>query len=158
MKNNLFDHIESGPVWIFTADRKLSEGELNQFKTELNQFASSWEAHGNPVAASYSVIDDIVMLVAADASKCDVTGCSKDKLHHFMLAFGRKIGVDFFNRMLIPVFENEKIGLVHWNDIESLVQNGELSETQQYIDATASSVEVFRDRGVRSLKSLLVAR
>ena len=157
MTKELFRDIEQGPLWTFTANRKLSSEESLALQASLQQFISSWEAHGHPVVATFHVLDETVILIAADSQKSEVTGCSKDKMTHFFQAAGRQIRVDFFNRMLIPVLDEKRaIELVHWNDIEAKVKNGALSDEQHFIDATVTEIGRLKKAGFPKIKNLLV--
>ena len=153
---NIFSKINSGPIWIFVSNNPLDGDKRTLFSYELNRFLSTWTAHEQPVSAQFEILENQVVLVAADDSTM-VTGCSKDKLHHFMQAVGGKLGIDFFNRMLVPVVTNEGIRINHWNVIEELVENGELKAANEYIDGTISRVEVFKSEGLKPLRSILVA-
>ena len=158
MNKQIFNSIDQGPLWVFTADHRMSDVEVSTLSSNLDHFISLWDAHGRPVHATFEIIDNTVVIIAADGQKSDVTGCSKDKLTHFFRDLGKVISVDFFNRMLVPVIDGDSIKLVHWNEVEDVVKQGSISEIQQYIDATVASVEEFKKKGFATIAELLVAQ
>lgn len=156
MNKSILQDISEGPLWVFSADRRLDESELKPIQDTINGFLKSWMAHGQPVVADFQILDNTVILVAADQNKCDVTGCSKDKLNHLFLQMGNHLQVNFFNRMLIPVLHEERVELVHWKDIEDSLNNGTLSTDSRYLDGSIHSIAEFRRSGLKPLKEILV--
>lgn len=157
MLNNTFPHISNGPAWVFTSERSLVQVEVDQITHGLNEFFKQWTAHGAAVVASAAFIDNTVLIVAADQTKSDVTGCSKDKLYHIVQKLSADLGIDFMNRMMIPIYRDETIRLVHWNDMESMVQKNELSEDDVFIDGSLGTLQELRTQGLKTVKSMLVA-
>lgn len=156
MNRQLFSNIDHGPLWVMTASRRLQNYEVELAQALLKEFISHWEAHGRSVQAEVEVLDNTAFLVAADGNKCEVTGCSKDKLAHCFRALGEKLSVDFFNRMLIPVINEECIELVHWNDIEAKIAKGELNSEQLFVDATIANVQQFKNQGFLPLSTMFI--
>jgi hypothetical protein len=156
MTNNFFPAVADGPLWIFTMDQTLNVEQVEDLNRRFLTFFSEWNAHGNQVRAAHMLMENRILFVVADGSSCDVTGCSKDKLYHFLKAVGTSYGVDFFNRMLIPVWHRDELKVVHWNDIESMVDHNELENSASYVDATIASVAQFRSTGLKPISSLLV--
>ena len=128
-----------------------------QFLSEgLTEFVANWTAHEIPVKAEFTIEGSRVVILVADASTL-VTGCSRDKLNHFMQAMGASMRIDFFNRMLIPIFRHGELSIVHWHAIEQLIERDQLAGSDLYVDATIDRIEVFKDHGLKPIQSILVA-
>ena len=153
---DIFPDIPEGPLWIFTADRRLTIQDEKAIDVNLSQFFVQWSAHGIPVVAEHVIFDHTVIIIAADSTKSDVSGCGKDKLFHLFMALGKELGINFLNRMLVPILKDDSINLANWSEISEQVNRDEFKETDLYIDATVASVKAWRAEGVKPLSELLV--
>lgn len=151
-----FEDINAGPVWFFTAARSLSESEQTAITTSLHDFFTSWDAHGKPVVARMQIVSDQMVVVVADETIHPVTGCSKDKLQHLFQGLSRSLGVDLFQRMLIPIRQQDMVQFVHWNDIAPAIDKGTLNKTDQFLDTAIMRVEDLREKLWQPLEELLV--
>jgi len=86
-------------VWIYQADRFLTDAEVEHIAQEANEFMRSWTAHGTALAGRVSVEHNLFLLLLVDEEQALATGCSIDKSVHFVQALGQRYGIDFFNRM-----------------------------------------------------------
>ncbi len=154
---SFFDNIVDGPLWIFVADRTLGSDEKNNVESDLNRFFETWNAHGRSVKAQQIWMNDRIVLISADSTKSDVTGCSKDKLSHFFQRIGRTMNVNFFDRLTVPVLSGSEIKFVHWNDINEQVDKGLISASDKFVDLSIGSLQVLRTMGFPEVKDLLVS-
>ena len=88
-------------LWIFQADRFLSESECAQINSELGEFIKGWASHGNELYGDFKIENDLFVMVAADESKSPTSGCSIDALTRKIKELGSELNVDFFNRLNI---------------------------------------------------------
>lgn len=149
-----FEHISDGPIWFFTADRVLNTKEQSHIRQVVELFFNTWDAHGHPVVAAMDILADQVVVIAADSTKGDVTGCSKDKLQHLFTQLGQTIQVDLFQRMLIPVLVNDEIQLVHWHDLQDFSDKQE--SPVAFIDTSIMKISDLRTKGWQPIADLLV--
>lgn len=108
-------------VWIFQADRFLTDQEKSLVQTEMKNFISQWASHGNELYGDFSIEYDLFLIVAADESKSPTSGCSIDSLNRKIQEIGQEIGVDFFNRLKIAYedasTEIKLIGMGQFKDL-----------------------------------------
>lgn len=69
---------ENSRVWVYQAEREFSDKELQQIHHRLSQFCEGWNVHGNPLPTSYTIIDNQLLVLAADESGLGASGCSID--------------------------------------------------------------------------------
>jgi hypothetical protein len=93
-------------VWIFQADRFLTESEVELITKEMSPFLQKWAAHGNTLYGDFKVENNLFLIVGADEAKSPTSGCSIDALTHKIKAIGAALKIDFFNRLAIA-YENE---------------------------------------------------
>ncbi|MDG1747706.1 MAG: hypothetical protein P8I77_07795 [Bacteroidia bacterium] len=88
---------DNSRVWFFGSDRLLNDEEKSSLSIELQEFVSSWKAHGAELAASFEILHDCILIVAVDESVTPPTGCSIDKVFKLL----EKQASNWFNRLLI---------------------------------------------------------
>lgn len=91
-------------LWVFVGDRKMSAKEIAWLNESLSQFVSSWQTHGKSLDAVAFVLHEAAILIVANENAVKASGCSMDKINHFVKDAGRQLSMDFFNRMnvLLP--------------------------------------------------------
>lgn len=108
---------ELSRVWIYSADRELSDEEIAISKNELNKFIANWATHGTDLGASSDIIEKRFVVIVVDEMKVRASGCSIDTSVHFLKDLGKKLGVDFFNRMKLYIHEDNQIKQIHLSDL-----------------------------------------
>ncbi|RYF58255.1 MAG: hypothetical protein EOO39_34485, partial [Cytophagaceae bacterium] len=74
-----FDKLpDTARVWVYQADRPLSDGEVNTISESLQQALNQWAAHGQPLLASAQVIENRFVVIGVDESYTLPSGCSID--------------------------------------------------------------------------------
>jgi hypothetical protein len=92
---------EHSRVWVYQANRFLSEQEIVAISNALSQFIESWNAHGASLYAGFEIISSRFVVLAVDEEKALASGCSIDKSVHFFQKIGEQLNIDFFNRMQV---------------------------------------------------------
>lgn len=138
----------SAKVWGFIANRKLSIAEYNIAIDYLNKFVKNWESHHQPVKGSFLLIDSQLLLLAADESEVTIGGCSMDSLNRTVKELGNMLNVDFFDRMLIPIFENDAVTTIPMSAIEQAIQSRQLSKDTTIFNTSVFSVKELQENGL----------
>ena len=108
-------------VWIYQADRILTDNEVNSIAQELKPFISSWAHHGLPLKADFGVLYNLFIVFVVDETIADVGGCGIDKSVHIIQKITRDLKVDFFNRLAIAYFNEEKIACIDKDSFSELI-------------------------------------
>ena len=86
-------------LWVFVGDRKMSETEISWLNESLTHFVSSWQTHGKSLDAVGFVLHEAAIVIVANENAVKASGCSMDKINHFVKDAGGQLSIDFFNRM-----------------------------------------------------------
>jgi hypothetical protein len=105
-------------VWVYTADRNLTDSEQEIIEKELKPFISSWAAHGNELYGGSIIHENRFVILAVDESSVTASGCSIDTSVKFMKELGNKIGVNFFDRLNLIVEHDGNLKRVHISDLK----------------------------------------
>ncbi|PCI07241.1 MAG: ABC transporter ATPase [Flavobacteriaceae bacterium] len=108
-------------VWIYQANRELTETEIEEISKKAEVFIESWTRHGEDLKASYEIKYNQFLVLAVDESFNDVSGCSIDSSVRFIKSTEQSFGIDLMNKLNIAFKIGENINTVS------------LSAFQQYI-------------------------
>jgi hypothetical protein len=96
-------------VWIYQADRQLTPEETGIITETLKASLDTWEAHGKPLTASGKVFEHRFIVIAVDERDELPSGCSIDKSVHWLQEIGQRMNVDFFDRSLAYLDDNDEV-------------------------------------------------
>jgi hypothetical protein len=122
-------------IWVYQANRALTDNEQRYLKNQLSIFVDQWSAHGAKLTAKSAVLDEYRLAICAEGN-VEASGCSIDSSVRFMKEMGAELGVDFFNRLLILSEENEVKELIpfsHLNDNpEKMIYHPSITSMQDF--------------------------
>jgi hypothetical protein len=84
-------------LWIFAAERPLSDTEQQALLAVVDDFLQQWAAHGAPLAAARDLRYDRFLFVAVDESNAGASGCSIDALTRVLAGLEKEIGLELVN-------------------------------------------------------------
>ncbi len=99
-------------VWIYQANRELSENEIEVISKKAEEFIAVWTRHGEDLKASYEIKYNQFLVLAVDESFNDVSGCSIDSSVRFIKGIEQKFGIDLMNKLNITFKIGENINTV----------------------------------------------
>lgn len=91
-------------TWIFVGNRSMTATEIAWLNEALTHFVSTWQTHGKSLDAVGFVLHNAAIAIVANENAVKASGCSMDKINHFVKDVGAQLSIDFFNRMnvLLP--------------------------------------------------------
>ncbi|GAB4009448.1 hypothetical protein GCM10028808_18320 [Spirosoma migulaei] len=94
-----FDRLpDTARVWVYQANRSLTDGDIKTIDEALQPALSQWAAHGQPLLASAEVVNNRFVVVGVDEGYTLPSGCSIDASMRTVQEIGRQLAVDFFDR------------------------------------------------------------
>ena len=127
-------------MWFYGLKQPMSLAQKSELSAIMDEFVSSWKAHGSQLAAAFRIVFDQFLIIAVDESQQQATGCSIDKSVHLLQAFGKKHGVDFFNRMLIFVQSHEGFVSFSPSELKVEIANNNLDGSSIVLNTQASTL------------------
>lgn len=125
LKNSLPDHSR---VWIYQANRFLSDAEVVSANEMIQNFLPQWKSHGKELAASIEIIANLFIVVMADEGVEAPSGCSIDSSVKLIKEIQGALNVDFFDRLVISYLSDNKIQLCKMFQFQDKLKSGELNE------------------------------
>lgn len=111
-------------VWIYQSSREFSAAEITQIQIQANAFVAQWAAHGAKVKGLALVLLNRFVILVADETQTQVSGCSTDSSIHFMQQLQTTFSTDFFNRKEICFLIDNRVQLLSLNTIPEAVEKG----------------------------------
>lgn len=119
---------ENSRIWVYQLNKELSDFEANYLSKQTGSFLDSWAAHGTGLIAAFTLVKNRFLIVAADESKANASGCSIDSLTHFLKDMQQQMEIDFFDRSAIIYNETGKIESMPFVEFKEKITTKELSD------------------------------
>jgi hypothetical protein len=115
---------ESSRVWIYQADRQLSDTETLEIQKSLNNFVNTWTAHNNQLSAAAEVRYNRFLILIVDEEQAGASGCSIDKSVRYMQQLEQQFGINLFDRFNLAYRSGDEILSTTRDGFEDMVKQG----------------------------------
>lgn len=130
-------------VWIYQADKKLTDQEVQQIQEELDKFTTGWTAHNNQLKAKGEVRHNRFLILIVDESQAGASGCSIDKSVHFMKQIEQHFNINLFDRFNLAYRDGEEIISLPRHAFEDMIKQGKINtETIVYNNMVQNLTEL----------------
>ena len=115
-------------VWTYIISKNLSVQEIAALKKEGDNFVSGWTAHEQKLMGSFEIYKNQIIIVKVNEEVTSASGCSIDKLTHFIKQIETQFNVELLNRLLIAYKIKDDVSVVHSSKIKELLQTNTINE------------------------------
>jgi len=128
MYKDLKELPDNSKLWIFQADRIISESEKIKLELGLKDFCHNWTSHDKPLETSFAVMHNLFILLCANDAENPIGGCSIDTSVKAIKTLQSQNNLDFFRRDLVAIIEDKQIGLYPTTEIKNRIMNETISD------------------------------
>ncbi|PRY11044.1 hypothetical protein CLV24_112173 [Pontibacter ummariensis] len=121
-------------LWIYQANRPLTDAEQAEIKPLLERFATEWSSHGKGLQASAELLHNRFLVLANNETATAASGCSIDKSVNFVRELEQRFGVTFFDRTRLAFLQDGQVTLVGMSEVKEKVKAGEINKNTLYFD------------------------
>lgn len=121
-------------VWIYQSNRLLSMQEALTLEQLFADFVQNWKSHGTPVKGYANLIFGQFIVIMADETQAEVSGCSTDYSVHFIKQLEKQFNIQLFDRQMLAFFIKEKVELLPLSQIEYAIEKGFINEETIYFN------------------------
>ena len=132
-------------VWIFSADRVLSNDQQTQLLASVDGFLAQWGAHDMPLTAGREIRYDRFLFIAVDQQRVGPSGCSVDALVRQMKTLQQELGVELVDHAPVLFRRGDEIARVAREEFLAFVADGEVSLDTTVFDNTLTRLGDVRD-------------
>ena len=146
---------DSAKVWIYQSNKKLNESEKKTICDRLTSFTESWMVHGEELRASFDLVYDQFVVLAAD----DVaSGCSIDSSVKVMRQIADELEIDFFDRKTIAFLMDNEIRTIPLGALKNAIADNQLKPDTPVFNNAISTLGEFRENWPAPVRSTWVSR
>jgi len=149
---------DNSRVWLYQADRVLSDEEKDEMKVAIFDFVKQWTAHSKDLLAYGNIFHNRVLGLFVDETLMGASGCSIDSSVKFVTQLGNHFNVDFFNRMLFSYLIDETIYTVTQPELKALYANGTIHDKTLMFDNLVKNKGDFLTSWLKPLEESWVKR
>lgn len=129
-------------LWIYQANRALSDPERAAVENDLHHLCDTWMAHGAPLHTSFRIEYNQFIVLSVDERQAGASGCSIDGTVRLLKSIQQRIGVDFFDRQRVAFAQDDSIRLHPMSELKTLFERGVLTaSTITFNNAITSKAE-----------------
>lgn len=137
----LADHAR---IWVFQAERFLTEDEAAQLQEAGDQFAGQWKAHGKELAAQFGVVGNLFAVMAIDERMEGASGCSIDTFMRFIQDAEKALNVRFTDRLVFAYLHNGELKTATRAEAKTLAEAGALTLETAVFDNLVADLGTLR--------------
>lgn len=126
----------SARVWIYQADRPLTDAELAAVEPALAQFAAEWTSHGRMLRASATFRHGQFLVLGLDEAVADASGCSIDASVRFVRSLEEQLGLNLLEKSHMAFLVDGQVRLLDRRELRQAVATGQLQPDTPYFDNT----------------------
>jgi len=103
---------DTSRVWVYQADRRLTDQEVLEIKEQLIPFIQHWKRHGEDLKASFKIEYNQFIILAVDENYTNVSGCSIDASVHIIQELQKKFEIDLLNKMNVTFKDGDNVNII----------------------------------------------
>lgn len=147
----------SSKVWIYQSSKAMTNDQAIAIFENAKYFIQSWTAHQAELNASVALFHNFFIVFAVDESYNESSGCSVDKLNHFLKVIEQKTGLDFFDRLKIAYLDDQSVKLESMHTLPEMITSGKLNKDTIIFDNLITNLEQFRKNWKTPIKNSWVS-
>lgn len=121
------DFPDNSRVWVYQSSRPFSEQQALEVKEQLKQFYLQWMVHGKEVKGWAGLLFNRFIVLMADESTNEVSGCSIDSSVRVLKSIERQYEAKLFDRLSITFLINDKPEALPMNQVQYALDKGYIS-------------------------------
>ncbi len=132
------------PLWIYTANRDISQDDQEVLLEQFRSFSLQWRSHGREVQSAVSIVANRFLVLAADVLEGDISGCGIDASVRQISKLAETRGIDWISSMHIAFLDRDEVRVVDRMEFKILCEKGDISSKTNVYDASINRVGQWR--------------
>lgn len=133
-------------VWVFPLRTELTGSSDEILRESLDRFVGGWTAHKAPVNGGYFVYRGRFVIIVADTTGAETSGCSIDTMNREVESALASAGVELAAADEIAFVREGRVVMVSRDEFRELARNGEVTEETVVFDPTVTLLAAFKER------------
>ena len=142
-----FDQMpDTSRLWIYQAERELTEPEIAFIRETSSLFIKEWTAHGNDLKASFEVLYNRFLIITLDENVSQASGCSIDASVNFIRTLESELGISLLNNDKVAFMIEEDIELLPVHGLRSKVAEKMVLPSTKVFNNTVQNLGDFKEK------------
>lgn len=116
IREELKEYSPPSKIWVYYSEKDFTEN-ITEIQSQLNHFTQNWKSHGSSVKGKGFTLGGHIIILVADISVCEVSGCSTDSSVQFITQLGSQFQLNLFDRQLVLLLIEDKITPTNLNSL-----------------------------------------
>lgn len=126
-------------VWIYQANRSLTDAELTAVGPHLAQFATAWTSHGAALRAAAEFRHRQFLVIGLDEAVAGASGCSIDASVRFVHELENTLSINLLDKEHLAFGGPDGLDLLERRALKLAVAAGTLGPETPYFDNTVAT-------------------
>ncbi len=119
---------DNSRIWVYQANRKLSEQEVAEITEKTNEFLTKWTAHGAALEAALEIKYNRFIVIGLNQANASASGCSIDASVHFIQTLEKEYDIDLLDKMNVTFYSGEFIAYKPLADFKKMAKDKSVSK------------------------------
>ncbi len=128
-------------VWVYQANRKFTQEEIDLVESRLTAFCNQWNTHGNLMPTSFDIKYEQFIILAVDESNLGASGCSIDSSVRTLAELDQVLKVQLLDQGKISFIQQDEVTIGSLGEIKELIQAGRLTPDTKIFNPTIQKKE-----------------
>lgn len=141
------DFPDSARVWVYGVDKPLDAQGEKTLLNEVDNYLTTWTAHGVPLSASRDWREGRFLTIAVDQDRAGASGCSIDGLFRTLTSLEKEIGAAVVTSGLVFFRDSDGgIRAVTRDEFSDLGAAGTVDGDTEVFDPSVTTLGEWRSR------------
>lgn len=123
-----FDELaDDARIWIYQANRSLSDSEEQEIIIAIKNFLKQWTSHGNDLKAGFELKYKRFIVIGLDA-QTQASGCSIDASVHFIQELEQRYQISLLDRMNVSFKQGAYVAYKSLKDFKAMAKSKSVSK------------------------------
>ncbi|CAM1345721.1 ABC transporter ATPase [Tenacibaculum amylolyticum] len=136
----------SARIWVYQANRALSQEEIEVISAKAILFIDQWTRHGDDLKGSFTIKYNQFLIIAIDESFNNASGCSIDASVRFIKSLEQELGIDLMDKMNISFRDGENINIVKLADFQEFAKAKKITSETIVFNNMVNTKEDFENK------------
>ncbi len=127
-------------VWLYQANRNLTQQEQIEIIKFLSDFLENWTAHQQTLKASVKILNDFLIIIALDEAYQAASGCSIDKQVHHIKQIEEKLGISLLDHSQIAYISENSICFVNFKEVKSAIDKNKITPQTLIVNRNIATI------------------
>ncbi|MCB0456313.1 MAG: ABC transporter ATPase [Flavobacteriaceae bacterium] len=114
-------------IWVYQANRKLTDDEVSFIEEQTRAFLEQWTAHGAELEAGFEMKYHRFIVIGLNQENASASGCSIDASVHFIQTLEKKLEIDLLDKMNVTFYHGEYIAYKPLLEFKKMAKNRSVS-------------------------------